>query len=105
MAFGIRIPFEWCEGRRREPHQWRCLLNFIGLIVDHSGASQRCSGHLPSLLKLLGLRVDHSGASQRCSLAMCAVLVKGIYGVRVVSQPPYWLKSVVHLGCPVGVTY
>lgn len=30
MASGIKIPFEWCEGRRRKQPWCSCLLNFIG---------------------------------------------------------------------------
>ncbi|CAL8175325.1 unnamed protein product [Prunus armeniaca] len=75
MAFGIRIPFEWYEGR------------------------------LPCLLRLLGPRVDHSQVSQRPTLATIAVLVEGVYGVGVISQPPHWLKSVVLLSCPISAVY
>ncbi|CAL8175369.1 unnamed protein product [Prunus armeniaca] len=69
------------------------------------GSESPLKGVKVGVVNRLGLRVDHSRTSQRPTLAALAVLVEGVCGVGVVSQPPHGLKSVVLLGCPAGAAY
>ncbi|CAL2277902.1 unnamed protein product [Prunus armeniaca] len=69
------------------------------------GVVNRLGGAACLISSMNGLRVDHSRTSQHPTLAALVVLVEGVCGIGVVSQPPHGLKSVVLLGYPAGAAY